>query len=268
MKKINKLLLCLLSIVLITLAACGGNEEAGQQEEEELFASSTATDQPSDDRPNTRNIGNRDNENGLNEDDPGMDLGAQTGDEEQNTGNNEQNREFPFEDGDLGNGNITGGDNPPNRNGQNQDDQLNGDRNRDTGLNEFETQQGFSEYSATVVKLTNQQRRNAGLSELKISKKLSQVARKKSMDMNNKDYFSHNSPTYGSPFDMMQEFNVSYQSAGENIARGQQTPQQVVGGWMDSPGHRANILNENFTHIGVGYVEDGNYWTQMFIQKK
>ena len=83
----------------------------------------------------------------------------------------------------------------------------------------------------------------------------------------NKNYFDHTSPTYGSPFDMMKSFGISYNAAGENIAMGQTTPEQVVTSWMNSEGHRANILNGEFTHIGVGYVADGNVWTQQFIKK-
>ena len=72
-------------------------------------------------------------------------------------------------------------------------------------------------------------------------------------------YFSHNSPVYGSPFDMMKSFGISYWAAGENIARGYKTPEGVVRGWMNSEGHRKNILKERYTHIGVGYVEKGTY---------
>ena len=85
--------------------------------------------------------------------------------------------------------------------------------------------------------------------------------------MQKNGYFSHTSPTYGSPFDMMRDFGVSYRTAGENIAQGQRTPQEVVNAWMNSAGHRKNILNGNFTHIGVGYEASGNHWTQMFIGK-
>ncbi len=80
-------------------------------------------------------------------------------------------------------------------------------------------------------------------------------------------YFSHPSPTYGSPFKMMRDFNISYQAAAENIAKGQTTSYAVVKAWMESPGHRANILNGKYTHIGVGYVSEGNYWTQLFVSK-
>ena len=64
---------------------------------------------------------------------------------------------------------------------------------------------------------------------------------------------------------MIKSFGITYRTAGENIAMGYATPQAVVNGWMNSPGHRANILNASFTRIGVGYVADGNHWTQMFI---
>lgn len=125
-------------------------------------------------------------------------------------------------------------------------------------LNEFEQQ---------VVTLTNQERAKAGLPELKVDLELSKVARIKSQDMKNSGYFSHDSPKYGSPFDMMRNFGIQYRAAGENIAMGQRTPQQVVNAWMNSDGHRRNIMNPQFTHIGVGYVADGNYWTQQFISK-
>ncbi|SDJ64935.1 SafA/ExsA family spore coat assembly protein [Sediminibacillus albus] len=118
-----------------------------------------------------------------------------------------------------------------------------------------------------VIQLTNQERAQNGLPALKPDWELSRVARYKSRDMLNNQYFSHTSPTYGSPFDMMSDFGINYSSAAENIARGQRTPRSVVQAWMNSSGHRKNILNGNYTHIGVGYVSNGNYWTQMFISK-
>ncbi|SHN30563.1 CAP domain-containing protein [Gracilibacillus kekensis] len=124
-----------------------------------------------------------------------------------------------------------------------------------------------SQFERQVVDLTNQERQKQGLPALKLDKKLSQVARQKSKDMATNGYFSHNSPTHGSPFDMMQQAGINYRTAGENIAKGQRTPEEVVYGWMNSEGHRANILNGDFTHIGVGYVENGNHWTQQFIGK-
>lgn len=118
-----------------------------------------------------------------------------------------------------------------------------------------------------VVSLVNKERAKAGLAPLTIDWELSRVAKYKSQDMHDKKYFSHTSPTYGSPFDMMKKFGISYKSAGENIAKGQRTATQVMDAWMNSSGHRANIMDAKFTHIGVGFVEDGYYWTQMFIKK-
>ncbi|MBZ5213450.1 hypothetical protein HU186_03665 [Bacillus paralicheniformis] len=124
-----------------------------------------------------------------------------------------------------------------------------------------------SAYEKEVVELTNAERKKQGLKPLTLDEKLSKVARTKSQDMKDNNYFDHNSPTYGSPFDMMKKFGITYRTAGENIAKGQKTPQEVVKAWMNSEGHRKNIMNPNFTHIGVGYVKDGNYWTQQFIGK-
>ena len=124
-----------------------------------------------------------------------------------------------------------------------------------------------SSFETEVIRLVNIERSKNGLLPLSHDWELSRVARYKSMDMKENNYFSHTSPTFGSPFDMMKSFGISYRSAGENIAKGQTTPQKVVNSWMNSQGHRANILNKSYTHIGVGYVKSGNYWTQMFIQK-
>jgi len=118
-----------------------------------------------------------------------------------------------------------------------------------------------------VVKLVNAERAKAGLPSLKEDWELSRVAKYKSQDMHDKNYFDHTSPTYGTPFTMMKNFGITYKSAGENIAKGQKSATEVVNAWMNSEGHRANILNKNYTHIGVGFVQDGNYWSQMFIQK-
>lgn len=129
------------------------------------------------------------------------------------------------------------------------------------------TTSDINAFEQEVVKLTNAERTKAGLAPLQTDDKLMAAAREKSQDMQTKNYFSHTSPTFGSPFDRLKALGISYKSAGENIAQGQRSPQEVVQAWMDSPGHRANILNGSFTHIGVGYVKTGNYWTQQFIQK-
>ncbi|MEC1523740.1 CAP domain-containing protein [Neobacillus niacini] len=128
-----------------------------------------------------------------------------------------------------------------------------------------QTTSALSAYEQKVVDLTNQERAKNGLAALKVDVTLSKMAREKSRDMSANGYFSHTSPTYGSPFDMMKQYGISYRYAGENIAMGQRTPEEVVKGWMNSEGHRKNILSPNFNYIGVGYVSQGNYWTQEFI---
>lgn len=128
-----------------------------------------------------------------------------------------------------------------------------------------QTDTTVTDYETEVVRLVNKIRQQNGLNPLTQNWELSRVARYKSQDMLDKHYFSHTSPTYGTPFQMMKAFGLSYRTAGENIAMGYATPQAVVNGWMNSSGHRANILNASYKQIGVGYVARGNYWTQMFI---
>ncbi|MGL5642488.1 MAG: CAP domain-containing protein [Paraclostridium sp.] len=127
----------------------------------------------------------------------------------------------------------------------------------------------FASFQQEVLNLVNVERTNRGLQPLKFNSELSKVATLKSQDMIDKNYFDHTSPTYGSPFDMMKQFGISYNAAGENIAMGQETPKEVMNSWMNSPGHRKNILNPDFTELGVGIASNGSsiYWTQMFIGK-
>ena len=122
-----------------------------------------------------------------------------------------------------------------------------------------------TQHEQEVIRLVNEIRVQNGLSALTYNWELSRVARYKSQDIVDNRYFSHTSPTYGTPFQMIRSFGLSYRSAGENIAYGQRTPQAVVNAWMNSSGHRANILSSSYTQIGVGYVANGHYWTQMFI---
>ena len=122
---------------------------------------------------------------------------------------------------------------------------------------------------AEVIRLVNIERSKKGLQTLKADWEISRVARYKSQDMINKKYFSHTSPTYGSPFKMLETFGIRFSSAGENIAYGQQTPAAVMNSWMNSSGHRANILSPSYTHIGVGLAKSSSgvyYWSQMFTK--
>ena len=128
-----------------------------------------------------------------------------------------------------------------------------------------ESSDGVHAYERQVVDLVNVQRARSGLQPLTLDAELCRFARVKSQDMHDNRYFDHNSPTYGSPFDMMRSFGITYASAGENIAMGYSTPEAVVSAWMNSDGHRANILSSKFALLGVGYVADGGYWTQWFI---
>lgn len=126
-----------------------------------------------------------------------------------------------------------------------------------------------SSYSNQVITLVNQQRAKNGLGALKRGATTSYVAQLKAQDMVNLHYFSHTSPTYGSPFNMMEHYGLRFSAAGENIAYGQRTPQEVMNAWMNSPGHRANILNPSYTYIGVGVAKTSSgviYWTQEFIK--
>jgi len=120
-----------------------------------------------------------------------------------------------------------------------------------------------------VFNLINEQRTKNGLSALKIDDEVQNVARIKAQDMVNNNYFSHTSPTYGSPFDMLKSFGVSYKSAGENIA-GNSSNSGAVNAWMNSEGHRANILSNNYNYTGIGVVSSPKYgkmYVQMFIGK-
>ncbi|WP_334073979.1 MULTISPECIES: CAP domain-containing protein [Paenibacillus] len=120
-----------------------------------------------------------------------------------------------------------------------------------------------SQFATQVITLVNQERAKQGLKPLSGDAALNKMALAKAQDMSQGNYFSHTSPTYGSPFDMMKQFGISYRYAGENIAMGQKTPTEVVKAWMNSEGHRANILSPNFTLIGVGYYN--GYWAQEFV---
>ena len=130
-----------------------------------------------------------------------------------------------------------------------------------------QTQNGMavdkSQFATQVITLVNQERAKQGLKPLSGDAALNKMALAKARDMSQGKYFSHTSPTYGSPFDMMKQFGISYRYAGENIAMGQKTPAEVVNAWMNSEGHRANILSPNFTLIGVGYYN--GYWAQEFV---
>ena len=128
----------------------------------------------------------------------------------------------------------------------------------------------YRQMEQEIVRLVNQERANRGLSPLVENWEISRVARIKSQDMINNNYFSHESPIYGSPFKMLTSFGIPFTEAAENIASGQQSAQQVMSSWMNSSGHRTNILNSRYNKIGVGIARKGTngplYFTQIFVR--
>ena len=124
---------------------------------------------------------------------------------------------------------------------------------------------GVQEAAEAVAALVNAARRDAGLSELELDADLCAAAQARAQEI--AQSFSHTRPDGSSCFTILEEFGISYRAAGENIAMGQRTPEEVMDGWMNSSGHRANILNGTFTSIGVGYYVDGAgaaHWVQIF----
>lgn len=127
----------------------------------------------------------------------------------------------------------------------------------------------FATKQQEVLKLVNAERSSRGIMALKMNSNLNYIATLKAQDMARKNYFSHISPTYGTPFTMMQHFGVKFTAAGENIAMGQRTSKEVMNAWMNSPGHRSNILSPSYNQMGIGVAKNSNgvyYWVQMFIK--
>ena len=228
---------------------------------------------------NQNNGNNQDNNQGGNMEDNNQ--GNNNQDKDDNNPGNDNNQDQDKDDNNQDNNNNQDQDkddnNQDNNNNQdkddnNQDNNNNQDQDKDDNNqnddNNSSNINGFSKEQVEVLNLVNKERKANGLKPLTLNKELSNVANIKSRDMIEKGYFDHTSPTYGSPFDMMKKFNISYNTAGENIAMGQKTPSEVMNSWMNSSGHRANILNSTYTELGVGIQKDSNgtiYWTQMFI---
>ena len=137
----------------------------------------------------------------------------------------------------------------------------------DSGTNQ-DNISSASEFEIKVLELVNVERTKMGLSSLVWDSKLADVARSHSRDMAERNFFSHTNPDGKSPFDRLKSFGISYSRAAENIAAGQGSPEDVVKSWMNSAGHRENILNASFSKLGVGYHKSDSgykhYWTQCF----
>lgn len=128
---------------------------------------------------------------------------------------------------------------------------------------------GISEEEQLLLNLINKEREEAGVEPLKIDMQLMEVTRLKAEEMVEKNYFSHQSPAHGSPFDMMRKHHIDFKSAGENIA-GNKTIEGAVNAWMKSEGHKKNILNEKFSSTGMGIIDSpvyGKVIVQHFIGK-
>ena len=126
------------------------------------------------------------------------------------------------------------------------------------------------EMEKEVLALVNSVRAENGLNALSWAEDVANVARAHSSDMINRSFFSHTNPDGLSPFDRLRNSGISCGTAAENIAYGQRSASEVMNSWMNSSGHRANILNKNVTEIGVGAIKNKNgtiYWTQMFISR-
>lgn len=138
-----------------------------------------------------------------------------------------------------------------------------------TNSNQSTNINGLTADEQETFDLINAERQAAGLAALQIDYELQNVARTKAKDMVDNNYFSHTSPTYGSPFDMMKSFGITYKAAGENIA-GNSTNSGAVKAWMNSAGHKANILSNNYNYTGLAVVSSPKYgkiYVQMFIGK-
>lgn len=145
----------------------------------------------------------------------------------------------------------------------------NSNNNSVTNNTKQDTLSGYSADEKELLSLINAQRKAYGLPELSFNSELQRVAKAKAQDLVANNYFSHTSPTYGSPFDMMKSFGIKYKTAGENIA-GNSSLSGAVDAWMNSTGHRENILNNAYNYTGIGIVDSPKYgkiMVQMFIGK-
>lgn len=143
------------------------------------------------------------------------------------------------------------------------------DTNQGTTTDQTQNANGLTADEQETLDLINAERAAAGLPALKVDSEVQNVARVKAQDMVNNNYFSHNSPTYGSPFDMMKSYGIKYKAAGENIA-GNSSNSGAVNAWMNSEGHKANILSNNYNYTGLAVVSSPKYgkiYVQMFIGK-
>ncbi len=138
-----------------------------------------------------------------------------------------------------------------------------------SAANNTNTIAGKASFETEVLTLVNKERAKQKLPALKLNANAAKAANAKASDMATKNYFSHTSPTYGSPSQLLTKFGVKWTACGENIAKGQKTPTAVMTAWMNSSGHKANIMSKNYTTLGVGCVTDTKgqlIWVQEFVK--
>ncbi|WP_069472744.1 CAP domain-containing protein [Candidatus Marithrix sp. Canyon 246] len=133
----------------------------------------------------------------------------------------------------------------------------------------FSAATAASQYDAELLRLTNLERKKVGLPALSLSSQLNQAAQSHADDMTKNNYFSHTGLNGSQPWDRAEAAGYNYSYVGENIAAGRSTPTETINQWMNSQGHRENILNSNYTEIGFGYShldssKYRHYWVQVF----
>ncbi len=184
------------------------------------------------------------------------------GDNNQNSqpgaGDNNQNGQPDVEDNNQNNQPGTDNNNQNNQPGTEDNNQSNNPGTEDS-------EQSVHAYVKRIVELVNEERAKAGLNPLTLKADVTEAAQVRAVECETS--FSHTRPNGTSFVTALKEAGVSYRGAGENIAWGQKTPEQVMEAWMNSSGHRANIMNAKYTSIGVGYYPNAagrNYWSQLF----
>lgn len=141
------------------------------------------------------------------------------------------------------------------------------EKNLETIIDERQKDVILSEDELEVMQLINRYREDKGLKKLELYQKLQEVAEKKALDIVQNNYFSHNSPTYGSPFNLMKEKDINYHIAGENLA-GNINSKKAVEAWLNSDSHRDNIIEEKFKYTAIVVIDSkiyGKVFVQMFI---
>lgn len=199
-------------------------------------------------------------------DDGNVDYDDNHENDESEDSNTEDNRYNHIFDWIFNRGNSNTGDNSGGNSNTGSNTGGNSSTGGNTGSNTGNGSTTISSNAQQMLDMINEERQANGLAALQWNADLAEVAQAKAQDMLDNNYFSHTSPTYGSPFEMMRSYGISYRYAAENIAKNSSVEKAHVA-LMNSEGHRNNILNSNLTSIGIGIVKSstGYIIVQMFI---